>query len=55
MRMSLQLLRNLHTNQPPHMIFNHLAKVIEQSMRNPIFQEYRKSVHYRNSFKALNI
>ena len=31
----VQLLRILHTNQQPHMIFAYLAKIVEQNERNP--------------------
>ena len=51
----VQLLRILHPNQQPHMIFTYLARIVDQNERIPMLQKLLKSVHYRNSCGALKI
>ena len=36
---SVQLLRILHPNQQPHMIFTHLASIVEPNERNSTLQK----------------
>ena len=51
----VQLLRSLHINRQPHMIFIQLAKIVNQNERIWTFQKLLKFVNYRNSSETSKI